>query len=768
MGFTAIIAQVVMMRELMVVFYGNEISLGLILANWLLWTALGSGALGQLAQRTRSPRRLMAGLQGFVGVVFPVTVLAVRASKNAFRPTPGEILGPGPMFLTSLVVLSLFCLASGWLFAVGSRAYAQVVGASAVEATSSVYLLEAVGSGVGGLLASLVLIRYLNSLEIASLLSLLNFVAAASLLVRAPLPRRAIIGALFLVFAFLVFPVLNRRLEKRSLAWLWRGFQAVATRNSVYGNLAVIEMEGTRSLFENGVVVWSVPDPESAEEVVHFALLQHPSPRSLLLIGGGANGSLAEALQHPTLERVDYVELDPAIFDLARSYFPREWAPIGSDPRVHTHLVDGRLFLKTALDTFDVVIVNVPDPKTAQLNRFYTAEFFQEVAARLTSTGIFSFQLRAAEDYISPELARFLRCIKKTLSQVFPEITFIPGDPVHFFAARRGGLLATGPQDLLLRLRSRHLRTSYVREYYIPFRMMPDRMLDLDLQIRPLADTPVNHDFTPVAYYFDVTLWSQRFNRTYRRLFQSVAGVGFRSVAVTAGLLLLALAGALRFSSQGDRRIRSSAALCVNATGFTSIALEMLVLLGFQAIYGYIYHQLVIVIAAFMVGIAMGSWWALRQPAGARGRPGPRGETLILVWLQLLAAISPLLLYVLLACFALIRNAPALFLVSQIVFPILAVLCGALGGYQFPVASRVFFTNSEQGERSTGTLYALDLVGACIGTVILSAYLVPVFGFFRTALLIALVNLAPAGLAFLAISEVQTHPEGETQEDEAG
>jgi len=757
-GLTAIIAQIVLMRELLVVLYGNEISLGLILANWLLWTALGSGVLGKLTGRTRNPRRLMAALQAIVAVVFPATLLLVRASKIAFRPTPGEILGPGPMFLTSLVVLSVFCSVSGLLFAAGSRLYAREAETTAVEASSSVYWLEAVGSGVGGLLASLVLIRYLTAFEIASGVSFLNFLAAASLAFEAPALRRSIRVALIAAFAFLVLPIFCSRLEKISLAWVWRGFQVVATRNSIYGNLAVVETEGTRSLFENGLVVFTVPDPAAAEEAVHFALLQHPAPRSLLLIGGGVNGSLAQALQHSALERVVYVELDPTIFDLARSYFPSGWAPIRSDPRVRTHNIDGRLFLKTTREKFDVIILNLPDPQTAQLNRFYTLEFFREVAARLTPTGIFSFQLRAAEDYISPELGDFLRCIKKTLSEVFPQVTFIPGGTVHFFAAQRTGLLATGPQDLMARLRSRHLHTSYVREYYIPFRMTPDRMLDLDLQIRSRADTPVNRDFAPIAYYFDVALWSKRFNRSYRQVFQSVASVGFGSVAVAAGFLLLVLAGALRWLSKEDRRSGSAAGLCVATTGFTLMGLEVLLLLGFQAIYGYVYHQLAIVIAAFMVGMAAGSWWALRRPSGSSAAASQRGERLVLAGIQTLVAVSPLLLYVLLAWFSQVRNALGLFVISQVVFPVLAFLSGLLGGYQFPVASRVFFGDRAEESRSPGTLYALDLVGACVGAVALSAYLLPVFGFLRTALLIVVVNLAPAGLAFLSASEEPIHP----------
>jgi len=107
---------------------------------------------------------------------------------------------------------------------------------------------------------------------------------------------------------------------------------------------------------------------------------------------------------------------------------------------VRVHVTDGRLFLKTTASTFDVIIVNLPDPQTAQLNRFYTLEFFQEAARKLTGSGVLALRLTAAEDYISPELAAFLGSIHKTLHAVFPEVTAIPGETVHFFGARRTGV----------------------------------------------------------------------------------------------------------------------------------------------------------------------------------------------------------------------------------------------------------------------------------------------------------------------------------------
>jgi spermidine synthase len=713
------------MRELMVVFYGNEISLGLMLGSWLFWTAAGSGMAGRLVAPTREPRRLMAGLEALVALALPATILAVRASKSVLETVPGESLGPGPMLLGSLATLSLFCVLSGGLFAVGSRLYGDDVATS----TGSVYLLEALGSAAGGMLAGLVLVRYVAPLEIALGLGLLNLLAPAGLVIRARFARGAAMGALAGMAVLLALPFGFPRLETVSLERFWRGFRLVATRNSVYGNLAVVRTEGASSLYENGLNLFNVPDPAAAEEAVHYALLEHPSPRSLLLIGGGVNGSLAQALQHSSLARIDYVELDPAILGLARKYFPKEWAPIQNDPRVHVHVTDGRLFLKTTASTFDVIIVNLPDPQTAQLNRFYTLEFFREAARKLTGSGILALRLTAAEDYISPELAAFLRSIYKTLRAVFPEVTAIPGENVLFFAARRTGVLAAGSEELLSRLRARRLVTSYVREYYIPFRMMPDRMADLDRQIQPRPETPLNRDFAPVAYYFDVALWSSRFNHGYRDLFRAMAGVGFRWLAGTVGALLLVLVAK-------KRRPQTTAACCTAAMGFTLIGLEMLLLLAFQAIYGYVYQQLAVMIAAFMTGMALGSWLALRAPA-------PRGmRTLVL--LQLGAAIAPLLLY---AVFEAVTQVTG----GQVLFPVLALFCGMLGGYEFPVASRIFFSSSRGG--SPGTLYALDLAGSCLGAVLFSAYFVPVFGFLKTAVLAAMVSLAPAVMAVRPVSE---------------
>jgi spermidine synthase len=290
-----------------------------------------------------------------------------------------------------------------------------------------------------------------------------------------------------------------------------------------------------------------------------------------------------------------------------------------------------------------------------------------------------------------------------------------------------------------------------VREYYIPFRLSPDRLLDLHLQIEPGPETPVNRDFAPIAYYFDVELWSTRFHPGPRTWFGYLWRLSFAhtlgalAALLCAFLIVAAVSDRRRGPGDPERRDVVTAGLCVAAMGFTLLGLEILLLLGFQALYGYVYQQLAILVALFMLGMAVGT--KLASPAVASTGDVSRPAWLRLAALQILAGASPLMLYGLFSILGQVRSQAASSIASQVLFPFLAFLSGAMGGYQFPLAARIYFRRSS---RNPGVLYALDLIGACLGAVVLSTFLIPVFGFLRAALFMSVVNLAPAALAGLS------------------
>ncbi len=747
-GFSAVIGQIVLMRELMVVFSGNEMSLGIMLATWLFWTAAGSSLCSSLALRESCSRRIVPVLECLLGVSLTLTIWALRVSKSLFQTVPGELVGPVPVLLASLVCLSVFCVVAGALFVAAARMYGHECAIDARRAVSAAYLLEAAGSGLGGIVASLVLLRFLSPFQIAGVVLLLNLSMASVLLLRM---RRKQLGAAIaaaLLLAIFIFAGVAPWLERAAQARQWRGFLLLASRNSIYGNLTVTETGNIRSLYENGLILASSPDESAAEESVHYALLEHPAPRHILMIGGGASGSVAQALRHPTVERIDLVELDPALIDVTRKYFPSDSTPgnldIWSDPRVHLHYADGRAYLKSTRDAFDVIIVNVPDPQTAQLNRFYTAEFFRVASDHLAPGGLLSLQLRSSEEAISPDLAEFLRCINHTLRGVFPYVVALPGDTIHLFAATRADILTDDPHVLVSRLLARNLKTRYVREYFIPFRMTPDRMEQVRDQLQPLATTQVNRDFSPIAYYFDVVLWSAQFKPDYAGWLRAAEHVDFTAVFGATLLVLFLMVMLLGFMPARERRARAAAAWCMGATGFTLMALEIFLLLSFQSIYGYVYHQLAILIALCMAGIAFGSWLGMRHIRRS-GSPPCRAVATT----QFLIALSAPVLMLLVSLLAKISGMAATWLAAQCVFPALAALSGILGGYQFPMATEIYLQDGS-GRRRLGMLYAIDLLGGCAGALVLSGYLIPVFGFWKTAWLCASVNLAPALLALTA------------------
>ena len=751
-GFSAVIAQIVLMRELIVVFSGNEMSLGIMLAAWLFWAAAGSGLASRFALGERNTRRAVAALDCLVAVSLPGSIWALRVSKSFFQAVPGELVGPVPAMLASLASLSLICLATGALFVAAARMCRLEGTVSSRVAASSAYMFEAVGSALGGIVASLVLLRFLEPFQIAAIVSILNIFMAAVLLLR---PGRKQFAALAVVAVLIAVPLIayiapawERSVQRR----LWQGFSLLSSRDSVYGNLAVIETGNIRSLYSNGIIVASVPDQSAAEESIHYALLEHPAPRHVLLVGGGINGGIGEALKHPTVERIDYVELDSALIALAREFVPAQTAAFFADPRVHVHYADGRSYLRETNDRFDAILVNVPDPQTAQLNRFYTVEFFRSARAHLAPGGLLALQLHSSEETISPDLADFLRCIRRTLHEVLPHTVAIPGDTIHFFAATEPNVLTDNPRTLISRLRERKLQTQYVREYFIPFRMMPDRMEQVREQLRPLASTPVNRDFAPVAYYFNVVLWSAQFNARWSRWFRTAANLDFgrMTTAVLASLSLIATL--LAFLPARRRRAPAAAMCAVTATGFTMMALQVFLLLAFQSIYGYVYHQLAILIGLGMAGIALGSWLAMR-----RTRLNNRTSCRAMATTQLLLALSCPVLILTASLLARGTGPAATWIVTQLIFPALAALAGLLGGYQFPIATETYLGDGS-GRRSLGALYAVDLLGGCVGALVLSTYLIPVFGFWRTAWLCAAINLLPALLAVSASRAAKSFP----------
>ncbi len=733
MGFSSMIGQVVLLRECLVVFSGNEASLGIMLACWLFWVGVGSLFLGKVAEKV--DRKIPAVLlcQLLLAVLLPIVILLTRASKGILGISTGEIVGLAPIVFISAVLLAPVCLILGLLFALGCQ-FGGDDHHQAARHIGRIYVLEALGSMAGGAVFSYILIRFLNSFQIAWLLSLLNLISALTLARVRDFGRRRMWTGLIgvLVCATLVYGAAGvERLQRLSLAWQWSGFDVVYSKDSIYGNITVTERQGQEDYFESGLHMFSYPDRQSAEELAHMTLLQHPDPKQVLLVGGGVNGSLAEILKHP-VDHVTYVELDPHIVNVARAHMPHQDLMLDS-PRVSILHLDGRLYIRQSPAQFDVITVNLPEPFTTQLNRFYTVEFFREAKRLLKPNGIFSFRVTSSEDYISDELAQLLGSFSFTLRQVFPSVEVIPGATNIFLACSSAGVLTSDPDVITRRIRERSIETAFISEYYLPYRMAAGRMDQLRQRLAGQKPARLNTDFHPISSFYDMIHWTAQFRLPMAPVLRSLSRLTFGGVVVS--LVILTMAGFMMASRSGTVR-RCMLLVAVGTTGAMGIIVEVIILLAFQVLYGYVYAKVGILLTGFMVGLALGGAWMTRRLHKGIVSCGN------LLRIQAALCLYPLVMLVVFKILMTFSNQTLVSVSAELLFPLLIASCGFLVGAQFPLASALYMEQTGRTGSVGGTMYGIDLLGSSLGALTAGSILIPVLGIWNMGLLLSVLGLS--------------------------
>jgi spermidine synthase len=773
LGLASTIAQVLLLREVVATFYGNELLLGLALAAWLAWTAAGSWGLGRTAAVRRLGERGFAAGLVLAAALLPSQIALVRGARALLGITPGTLAGLGPAAGTVVVVLGPLCLLSGALFALGAR-----LAAEGGISPGRAYVWESVGAVLGGALYSLLLVNRLDPFQVAFLIGAANLTVALAMLVKtgrashrlssrvaesdgdqsppvSPLLRpcsgRArsrggegsapgevggeaarglgIGPRLFPTFALLVIGALlaGPPLHAATLARQWPDLAFAA--DSAYGRITVQARDGQRIFYQNGLLAFETQGT-FPEEVVHFPLLAHADPRRVLLVGGGAAGDAREILKHPTAG-VTYVEIDPLLIEAAEAYLPREDADVLDDPRVTLALEDGRVYVQAAGHTFDVVILDLPEPSTGALNRFYTSEFFAEVHAVLDPDGILALGLPAAENYVSPEMARRNGSVYLTLRETFPEVVALPGEHVFFLASDVPP--ETDPAVLAARLAERGVETRWVTPGYLEYVLAGDRFTELQQGMAAMAGVRANRDLAPICYYYDLALWLSRLYPPteagrvppLRKVFER-AGAAEPSLWYAA-LGLAPLVGLARW------RRRWAVPFAIACAGLAEMALEVVILFAFQTLHGTVFARVSLVVTGFMGGLALGGTAGNRLLARRRGAPR-RALLGILGAVAAYGALLPIVLSLPLP-------------VPPVAFPLLALVAGGLPGMAFPLALASAGPGTEAAAvgktgRVAGLLYGADLVGGCLGALASSVLLVPLLGIPQTCAVVALVGLA--------------------------
>jgi spermidine synthase len=752
MGFTSIVAQVLLIREFLVTFSGNELSLGLILANWLILESLGSLLSGRIADKVRGNVESYAVTQLIISTYLPVAIYFVRSFKNIIGSAPGEGLGLFPIFYGSLFILAPLSLSDGAQFSFGCRLYSLAAKREA-PTIGKVYLYEAGGSIAGGLVFTYLFLPFFHSIQIALGIAVMNLLSALLLLTSfrtgPEIPpviskqRRsgralAIVISLFLLLAalYLSFSAGADRIHYGSLRRQWSGQELKAYENSIYGNVTVTQRERQFTIFDNGVPILSAPVPDTAriEESAHLPLLFHPRPKKVLLLSGGAGGVLREILKHPA-ERVDYAELDPLIIKVARKFTSPLTDYELNNPRVNIEHIDGRLFVKRTTRRYDLVLINLPQPSTLQLNRFYTKEFFLEARKILNEGGIVVVSAPGSLSYLSEELKLVNACLFNTLQEVFPHIRPIPGEHNLFLASTSVDITMVEPITIVRRFNERLLATELLTDFHLEYKLNEKRRQWLLESIVGEKKIKNNKDLHPLGVWYNLTLWHSLFSPNLRGVVRLIGRVKLWMFLLPLALFALVFLGVSRRCPKLKKAIIP---LALTSTGFGGMVFDLVLILAFQSLYGYVFQMIGLLIAAFMAGLILGGLGMIRYMERKKSSLPLfiRLELLFVLYGVVFPAVLILLHYYM-DVSSVFRPAPALLL-------LLNTITGLLVGMEFPLANRIYLISPPETvelSRVAGTLYASDLLGAWSGAMVASVILIPVLGVLQTCGLVLFLKL---------------------------
>lgn len=706
-GANAISAQSMLLRELLVNFSGNELSMGIIIATWLTGSAAGSLILGRmLVDKIKTPKHAFSVILIGVSLLIPAMIFLSRTIRYLFRIPVYDMLGPLQIILICAILLLPISALLSLCFIITCRMLREL--SLRENAAGTAYILEALGATIAGAAFTFVLIIHLGHFQIAAGLLLIDIIFALSLLIK----RNARLYALLLIPVIPILINTTGYLQRESETLRWHPYKVADYESSPYGNISVTETAGTYNVYENGTLLFTTQDEAFNEEFSHLVMLQHASPENILFLGSGIGGCLRQVLKHNP-ESLTYLQLDPTVLEVSKKFLLKEDREVLSDPRLKIVYADANFFLKRTKEAFDVIIVDMPDPLSLSVNRFYTKRFYETARLHLNKGGILATRVSSNESIISDELARYDASVYNTLKDVFEYVELIPGENLILIASDNPDITAERPDILVERLRQRRIETNFLTQYHIRDRYYPDTLNYLRERLKRYRATAINTDLHPISFYYGLMLWNIKFQPYLLRLFRVIERIDIFGIAVAlAFFMLCGLIVLISAKDPSGYLIRSTIA----ATGAAGITLEVVILLSFQVSYGYVYSKAGFLIALFMLGLAFGSYIINRKLHKFKNP-----------YSLFCCLISAFCLYIISAPFIIKLGSVLTLYVVEYIFYLMVFTAGVFTGFQFPVAVTILQKKYSPGY-SASVIWGYDLLGAAAATLIASLVIIPLLG----------------------------------------
>ncbi len=344
------------------------------------------------------------------------------------------------------------------------------------ELVSQVFTFDYVGALIASLLFPLILVPYLGLIRASFLFGLLNVLVAiwTIYLFKSELPWMRSLRAM--AFVLIIGLVCGFAFSDKLMAFAESStFQdpIIYSTSTPYQRIVITGGGKDVKLFLNNNLQFSSRDEYRYHEaLIHPALASLKNPRDVLVLGGGDGMAVREILKYPSVRSVTLVDLDGEMVDLFRNQpvFSQLNKGALNDRRVSIINQDAFTWLKKCRSSFDIAVVDFPDPSNFSLGKLYTDTFYRAIARVLNPCGLVVVQST------SPYFAKnSFWCVVSTLASVglhtAPYHAYVPsfGDWGYVIGSKTPFQLASSyPADL------RFVSSDTVKQlFWFPKDMLP-------------------------------------------------------------------------------------------------------------------------------------------------------------------------------------------------------------------------------------------------------------------------------------------------------
>lgn len=733
LGCQSMAVQMLLMRELLAAFSGNELTIGVAFGIWFGAIALGALAGRGAARCASSPalRVIVAAVLLILALLPPLMLAGLIQARAVMGVAAYETLPFGRWVRLLVLLLGPYGLGQGVVF----PALCRLASEGRRQGVGRIVSLESLGCLLGGLGFGAAVLAGMRPLAMALGTAALGLVAVAAAMRRRG-ARAAAVAAAFVGIAAAASGIpaaWEDRIESARWALAAGGRPAPIRRlESPYSRLTLVALDGQAALYANSQPLFLFPDPVVAEPLMHRVLLRHPDPRAVLVIGGNPADLGRAALVHPGCT-VTAVEADARIWQLTAdaSGFP--------GPREHERFrlvtADPVWYVRRAPEAaYDLILLLPPQPETVGMNRFYTLEFYREIRRLLKPGGLFWTTVEATEQ-VQAETGWLAASVYRTLTACFPFVEVTSGAQIGFFASVREGI----PMEraaLAAAAEARGIRSAYFQpsDFWADDADDPvkrQRLRDA-LESIPVAANTLRH---PVTHTFMMMRWN-RFSgsRLGRVLWRLAEWDGARMaegllMGLTGAALLLGFGLCVLRGRRRERVVRSTLRLAVAVAGFSVMAFELILIFLAQALFGYVYQRLAFIVSLFMAGLALGAFW-VRRHENADSRAA---------WGLTVGACSGLVMLGVGLPLGLNGGWESR-VAAEAVLHGCMMAAGVAGGILFPMVNRLLRARGEGLTEAAGESLAADNLGAAVGSVAAGVVLIPVLGVAMTCFVLAVAN----------------------------